>query len=130
MLACPIDLPVSNPVLLTVAIKVGLVDQMQLEVRFWVELSIKVAVTVSCSVAPLLRLKIGLSGVSFSPLAIRAGAVTVRSVFPVIPFRVALIDVVPAATVVATPPVAIVAILGWDDAQVTVLVMSGVVPSE
>lgn len=130
MLAWPTIFPVSNPVLLTVAIKVELLVQLQLEVTSWVEPSINFAVTVSCCVGPALRLKTGLSGVSRSPLGFRARAVTVRFVLPLIPPRVALIEVVPTATVVATPAVVIVAIPVWDEAQVTVLVMSAVVPSE
>jgi hypothetical protein len=127
----PVVTAVSNPVALTVAIEDGgLIVKLLLDVTFWVELSAKVAVTVSCSVAPELRIKVGLTGEICSVL--RTRSVTVRFVFPLMPLSEALIEVVPDATVVATPPVVIVAIPVWDEAQVTALalVMSAVDPSE
>jgi hypothetical protein len=60
----------------------------------------------------------------------RVRAVTVRLVLPLILTpsafaNVALIEVVPGATVVATPLVpTIVAMFGWDEAHLTVLVIS------
>ena len=120
---------VTNPVALMLAIEEGgLIVKLLLEVTFWVELSAKVAVTVSCSVVPELRLKVGLTGEICSVL--RTRSVTVRFVFPLMPLSEALIEVIPAATVVATPPVVIVAILVWVEAQVATLVMSAVEPSE
>jgi hypothetical protein len=77
---------------------------------------------------PALRV-IGPVGAICSP--VRVGAVTVRFVLPMIPFRVALIKVVPAATVVATPLLAMmVAMPVADELQVAVVVMTAVVPSE
>ncbi len=106
-----------------------LVVQVQLDVTFWVEPSLKVAVTVSCLVE--LTGTNGLDGVICKPLVLRAGVVTVRFVLPIIPLRVALITVVPTATVVATPLLAlIVAIPITDEFQVDAVVLSAVVPSE
>ena len=66
-----------------------------------------------------------------SPLGIKTSVVTLRSVFPLMPFLVALIEVVPTATLVATPPgEVIVATAGRDEAQATVLVISADDPSE
>jgi hypothetical protein len=85
-------------------------------------------VTESCRFDPTLTT--GLVGVILSPLVLKTGTVTVRFVFPVMPFRVALISVVPAATDVATPLLElIVAIEVADELQVAV-VMSADVPSE
>ncbi len=128
MLAMPLESPATSPAVLTVATTGALDPQIQLAVTFWVELSIKVAVTVICCVVPTPRT--GLSGVICSPLLFSARAVTARFVFPLRPSRVALIEVVPTATVVANPPVVIVAIFVRDEAQVTVLVITLVVPSE
>jgi hypothetical protein len=79
----------------------------------------------------LIARKIGPAGVIASPFAIRVGAVTVRFVIPVTPFRVALIMVVPAATVVAKPLLAtMVATPTADELQAAVLVTGADVPSE
>lgn len=64
-------------------------------------------------------------------MAFKTGAVTVRFVLPMIPFRVAVTMAVPAATVVATPLLALmVATPVADELQVAVVVMTAVVPSE
>jgi hypothetical protein len=56
--------------------------------------------------------------------------VTLRLVDPLTPDRVALIKVVPCARAVAVPPGAIDATPGLPELQTTLLVISGVVPSE
>jgi len=84
-------------------------------------MSVKIAINVSWSVVTEANEKVGLTGVICTELG--TGAVTVRFVLPLIPFRVALIEVVPSATVVAKPPEAIVAMLFRDESQATALVM-------
>ena len=58
------------------------------------------------------------------------GHCTVRVVFPVILPEVAVMVVVPAATVVARPALLIVATEVLDELQATVVVISWVVPSK
>ena len=57
------------------------------------------------------------------------GAVTVRVIDPLINPRVAEIELVPAATPVADPPVLIVALAGAEEFQVTSAVRSALLPS-
>ena len=63
-------------------------------------------------------------------MSVRFPPVTLRFAVPLIPPRVALIEVVPCKRVVAAPEAAIVAISGLDEVQAARLVMSPVVPSE
>ena len=125
--ATPATNPLSVPVLVTVAAETALDDHSQLSVTSWVVLSVKVAVIVNWRLLPTIRVALVGSIVRLC----RTWTVTLRSVFPLTPFRVALIVVVPAATDVATPPgEVIVAIAELDDVQATVVVMSAVDPSE
>jgi hypothetical protein len=90
-----------------------------------VELSLYVAVAVSCKVSPAATLALA------GPTAIEAtlAAVTVRSLLPVTPLIVALIELAPAATPVARPLVETVALVVSLDAQVAVDETSLVEPS-
>ena len=81
---------------------------------------------VNCSVVPSGTL--GLAGVT--AIDCRTAAVTVRTVEPVIPPRVALMVEVPVATAVARPPLEMVATEVVAEAHVTWLVRSCVELSE
>ena len=127
MVVEPTETPVTNPVVLTEA-TVGTLDtHVLLLVTSRAVPPTGVAVRMNWPVwlAPATVVKVKLGGVRF-----RVTAVTVIFVVPVMPFRVALIVVVPAATVVATPPAVIVATLILDDFQVAVLLTTAVVASE
>jgi len=108
-------------------VAVAVLDDAQVTevVRSCVELSVYVPVAVNCGFSPLATLE--LAGVT--AMETSAGPVTVRMVLPVMLPEVAEIVVVPAATAVARPPVAIVAVVVLDDAQVAVVVRSCVEPS-
>jgi hypothetical protein len=80
----------------------------------------------NCFVAPLAI--DGFTGVTASDSKL-AGP-TVRVVLPVTPTQLAPIWDVPWATPVASPPAVMVAVAGFDDAQVTELVRFWVLPSE
>jgi len=127
MVAEPTAIPVIDP-LMTVAM-LGLLDvHTLLVVTFWLVPSAKLAVAIKLLLVPTLIVMV--TGVILRPVAFMVSADTVRFVFPVILPRVALIEVVPAATVEATPLAEIVAMFGNDEFQVAVLVTSAVVPSE
>ncbi len=79
---------------------------------------------VNCCVAPAGT--DGLAGVT--AMETRVGAVTVRTVDPLIVPEVAVIVVVPAATVVANPAELMVAALVAEEVQMAELVRLAVVP--
>ena len=80
---------------------------------------------VNCCVAPAVT--DGLAGVT--AIETKVGAVTVRTVDPLIVPEVAVIVVNPALSPLARPPEATVATLGVEELQVTEEVMSRVLPS-
>ena len=70
----------------------------------------------------------GLAGVTAMDCSV--AALTVMTVEPVTPLRVALMELVPTFTAVARPPAVIVAVLVVADAQVTTPVRFCVLASE
>ncbi len=81
---------------------------------------------VNCCVAPA-----GIDGLAgVTAMETRVGAVTVKTVDPLIVPDVAVIVEVPAATAVANPAELIVATLVAEEVQVTELVRFAVVPLE
>jgi hypothetical protein len=131
MVVDPTATPVTTPVELTVALLVSEEVHVLLEVTSKAAPPAGVAVSLKVIVPPTFTAWL-------DQVNVKTRAVTVRLVFPLILtpsafVNVALIEVVPGATVVTTPLVAsILAIVGWDETQVTgeVLGMGTVVPSE
>ena len=83
-------------------------DHVALAVRFCVLLLVYVPVAVKACVVPrAIDGRLGVTAIDTS-----AGAVTVSVVEPLTAPTVAVISVVPCATLVATPPAAIVAVAG------------------
>jgi hypothetical protein len=134
MVAVPKATPVTNPVLLTVAMLLALVCHVQLLVTVSLGPLVKFAVTAKG--LPELTFSDRLVGEIDSPLGLRTRAVTVRFVLPTILTpsafsKVALIEVVPAAAVVASPVGAsIVAKAIADELQAAVMPVASIVPSE
>jgi hypothetical protein len=86
------------PALETVATAGDHDTQFTCPVRIWVELSENVPVTINCWVAPTAIL--GLTGVTASDVSFGPGivlGVTVSSIEPVTPSRLAMMEEVPAA---------------------------------
>ena len=125
MVVCPAPWVVAKPELLIVATPVLDEDQIALDVMFCVLPSLKVPVAVNCWVA--LWVTVGLAGVTV--IDCRAAVFTLSSVEPFTLPRAALMVVWPAPLVVAKPAALIVATVVRDEVQVTVAVMSWVVPS-
>jgi hypothetical protein len=121
----PAATAVARPLAAMVAVAVLDDAQVAVEVRFCVEPSVYVPVAVNCCVSPFAML--GFAGVT--AMETSAAAFTVSVVLPVMLPEVAEIVVVPAATAVARPPAAIVAVVVLDDAQVAVAVRFCVEPS-
>src|SRR5438270_749135 len=103
----PVPTPVARPAVVMVATVVVAEAHVTELVRFCVELSVNVPVAVNCCVVPLATL--GLAGVT--AIEVNAAAVTVSTVEPVTPLKVALIVEVPVPTPVARPAVVMVATL-------------------
>ena len=126
IVAVPIDKPVATPVARMVAVKVLFEDQVTLLVIFKLVPSEYVPVAIKACVRPLGTEAVnGVTAIEFNVVA-----VTVKAVMPDFPLAVAVIVVVPGDIPVAMPVVAIVAIECFSDAQVTVLLISRLVPSE
>jgi len=85
-----------------------------------------VAVAVNCCVLPMAKLAV--FGVTAIEVTVCDGEVTVSAEVPLTPLSDALIVVDPAAVPVARPPLLIVASAGLEDVQVTVEVITAVVP--
>jgi hypothetical protein len=111
----PVDTPVAKPPAVIVATEGVAEAHVTLPVRFCVELSLYVPVAVNCCVVPLAI--DGLAGVTAIDCSV--AAVTVNTVEPLTPVKVALMGLVPTPTPVARPPAVIVATEGVADAQVT-----------
>jgi len=122
----PAATAVASPLLLTVATPALDVPQVTWAVMSRLVPSEYLPEAANCLVAPSGML--GLAGVT--DMEDSVPAVTVRLVFPEIRFEVAVMVVVPAATVAARPLLLTVATAELDDLQVTLLVMLWVVPSE
>jgi hypothetical protein len=105
-------------VLLIVAAAVLVEVHVTTVVRFELLPSLKNPIAVNCNDAPVMIDE--LTGVTV--IDTKSGAVTVRPVEPLIPPEVASIVVLPAATPVAKPPLAIVATVVLVEPQVTELV--------
>ncbi len=124
----PIARAVARPVAEVVATE-GLSDvQITSLVKFSVELFEKLPVAVNCSVAPTVMC--GLAGVTVIDWRIGVGGVAVRTVEPVMPSRLAVMEEVPVARALARPVAEMVATEGVADAQVTWLVRFSVESSE
>ena len=112
----PVERVLAKPLELIVAVAGVSEFHVAVDVRFAVDPSVYVPVAANCSVKPLAILT--LSGVT--AMLTSAGAATVNvSVGLVTDPTVAVIFVVPIASVLAKPPVLIVALLVSLDAQVT-----------
>jgi hypothetical protein len=72
---------------------------------------------------------LGVAGVTAMDFSVFCAAVTVKVADPVIPVRVAVMVLVPAATPVATPEALMVAAAGLEDVHATEEVMTAVEPS-
>ena len=84
----------------------------------------------NCCVAPALMLAVG--GATAMDESVGGGGVvdaTVRDAFPLTPLSVAVIVAEPAAAPVASPAALMVAIVAFDEVQLTDAVMFFVVPS-
>ncbi len=114
---------VANPAALIVATLVVPELHVTVPVRFWVVLLLYVPVAVNCSVAPAVIE--GLAGVT--AIDTNVAAVTVRIVEPLIEPEVAVIVVLPCATLVARPAALIVATLVDDELHFAVAVRFSVV---
>jgi hypothetical protein len=114
----PAETAVARPTAVIVAVAGVAELQVMLPVRFCVLLSLNVPVAVNCWVRPLAIE--GFAGVTV--IDCNVAAVTVRVVEPVIDPDLALIEEVPAATVVASPAALMVATVVVAEVQVTLLV--------
>src|SRR5271167_485290 len=121
----PTAAPEARPDVLMVAMAVLPDDQVTVDVRFWVEPSLKVPVAVNCCVAPLVIE--GFAGVT--AIDCNVAAFTVSNVEPEIDNDVAVIVEVPTPAPLARPAALIVAVAVVPDDQVTVEVRFSVVPS-
>jgi hypothetical protein len=121
----PVATVVARPLGAMVAVAVLDDAQVAVAVRSCVEPSVSVPVAVNCCVSPLDTL--GLPGVT--AMEARTAGLTVSVVLPVMLPAVAEIVVEPAASVVARPLAAMVAVAVLEDAQVAVAVRFCVVPS-
>ena len=118
---------VTRPDVLTDATEVDDVDHVAVAVTFCVEVSLDVAVAVSCSVAP--ELKVADGGVTLSDVIV-GGTVTVIVAEPLIAPIVAVITAVPAVVPAVTRPEGLtVAVADADVDHVAVAATSLVVPS-
>jgi hypothetical protein len=128
MVAVPAATAVAKPVLLTVATD-GLEElQVTCVVISWLVPSEYAPEAVNCWVTPT-----GILGLAWvTDMEDRVAEVTVRVVLPEILPEAALMvaAAVPAVTAVARPLVIIVATTGFDELQVTCVVISRLVPSE
>jgi hypothetical protein len=105
----------ARPALLIVPVALVPEAHVTLPVRFCVELSLYVPVAVNCSVFPATT--DGLTGVTAMDTSV--AAVTVSVVLPTIPPLVAEIELVPAFSADARPPLVIVAVALVPEAHVT-----------
>ena len=126
MVVVPAATAVAWPPLSTVA--TGVLDEVQVicVVISWVVPSEYVPEAVNCLVFPAGTL--GLAGVT--AIEDRVAGVTVMVVFPAILPEAAVMVAVPATTAVASPVLLTVVTEVFEEAQVTCLVISWVVPSE
>lgn len=122
MVAVPALTAVARPALEMVATETVSEAQVTWLVMSCVELSVKVAVAVNCSVVPAAME--GLAGVT--AMDCRAAGVTVTLVDPVMLPLAALMVEVPVPTAVTRPPVETVATVASDEVQVAELVRSWV----
>jgi len=106
----PTPIPVMSPgdVPLTCTIPVSLEVQLDWLVQSWVVPSLKLQVVVSCAEVPLAIEAFG----TVMLIEVRAAAVTVTVVAPLVPFKVAAIGVFPEASPVTSPMVA-ATLLTW-----------------
>jgi hypothetical protein len=126
MLVPPLLTPVAMPLALTVATAALLELQVTEPEMSPMVVSEKVPLAVNVKVAP--RTMMAASGVSAMLETVAVVTVTL-STGEVIPFKDAVMVVVPGATGVTTPvPAATVAVAGLADVQTTELVMSADVP--
>ena len=124
IVALPCATPVANPPSLIVATLVDEELHVTVSVRFSVELLLYFPVAVNCSVPPAVIE--GLAGVT--AIDTNVGAVTVSVVEPLIEPEVAVIVVLPCATLVARPAALMVATLVDEEFQVTESVRFSVEP--
>ena len=119
----PCAAPVAKPAALTVAVAELEVLQVAEPVTFCIELSLNVAVAVSCWVEPE-----GIEGlVGVMEIEVTA-IVTVKVVMPLVPPEVAVMVEEPAVRPDANPPVVMEATERFEEPQVTELVILLVVP--
>jgi hypothetical protein len=124
-LAVPLACPVTMPEALTFTTPAGDTLQATEFVKSCVLPSVKVPIADNCSLAPVAMDE--LAGITFSEA--RAAGVTARLAEPLNPPKVAVMLVVPTATLLAAPPEVMVATAVADDAQLTELVRSRLLPS-
>lgn len=123
--AFPADTAVANPDAFIVA-TAGLLDVHVTPVNVWVVPSAYVPIAIICCVKPL-----AIAGaVGVSAMDCSAAAETATGVLPDTPFNVAITIVLPKETPVSVPEALIPATAGTDELQLTVVLMSCVVPSE
>ena len=117
---------VARPLAAIVAVA-GVPDvHVTLAVRFWVLPFVYVPVAVNCCVCPAtIEGEAGVTAIDTND-----GAVTVNVVDPLITPDVAVMSVVPATRLVASPLAAIVAVAGVPDVHVTLAVRFWVLPFE
>src|ERR1700733_7231650 len=121
----PTPAPLASPDALIVAVVVVPEDQVTVDVRFCVVPSLNVPGAVNCCVAPL-----GIEGFGgVTAIDCSVGAVTVRTVEPLMDDDVAVIVEVPTPAPVARPAALIIAVVVVPELHVTVLVRFCVVPS-
>jgi hypothetical protein len=124
MVAVPVATPAANPPLFIVATELEDEVQVTLLVKFCVVLLLYVPVAVNCCVLPAAT--VAEAGVT--EILVRTAGVTVKADEPLIVPEVAVIVVVPVATLVASPLLLTVATEVDEDVQVAVLLRFCVLP--
>jgi hypothetical protein len=125
MVDCPADWPVARPKLETVATLVFEELQVTVPVIIWVLPSLNVPVATYCCVVEGASAAVaGVTAIDF-----KVTELTFNAAEPVTPFWLALIFAVPCATAVAWPATPTVATDVLSDAQVTLLLITCVLPS-
>ena len=117
---------VAKPLASTLTTNVFVEAQITCVVILWLVPSEYAPVAVNCKVSPEDSLE--LTGATDTEE--RVAEVTVKVVLPEIPPELAVMMRLPAAMAVARPPLVTVATAGFDDPQVTCMVISTLVPSE
>lgn len=125
MVVVPVETVIARPAV-TVAMVVCDDVQVTLAVRFCIVPSVNVPVAVNCCVVPSGMEALG----GVTEIATNWAGVTVSTVVPATVPLVAEIVLCPVALDVARPAALIVAVAAEDEAQVTELVMSSVLPLE